>query len=212
MRNLLTAIALVLIAVMTTSVIGAAITENRSEPVNTMPGEISNEELRVFFNENRELLQSIAAQMIPLHETLDLHMVRVVSSDIRATNGNADQVILPSQLQQQIELYYNIIGTANTADILVREIFLEEHLVVEFTFRLPDGLSRGIMYSLDYQREGWEQLAENWQIFEWQMPGPPIVVCWYENLPGWLHWIFRWVFFGWVWMCCPPMRPIATWR
>jgi len=33
----------------------------------------------------------------------------------------------------------------------------------------------------------------------------PLCQCakrWYNRMPGWLHWIFRWVFFGWIWMCC----------
>jgi len=33
---------------------------------------------------------------------------------------------------------------------------------------------------------------------------PPVLTapCWYNRLPRFLHWIFRWVFFGWAWMCC----------
>jgi hypothetical protein len=33
---------------------------------------------------------------------------------------------------------------------------------------------------------------------------PPELNCgrWYTTLPGWLHWIFRYLGFGWLWMCC----------
>lgn len=26
--------------------------------------------------------------------------------------------------------------------------------------------------------------------------------CWYNQVPNWLHWMLRWIGFGWLWMCC----------
>jgi|GEM_PF-7057281 len=26
--------------------------------------------------------------------------------------------------------------------------------------------------------------------------------CWYQQLPAWIQWILRWIFFGWIWMSC----------
>ena len=36
-------------------------------------------------------------------------------------------------------------------------------------------------------------------------PSPPVLPAppctrWYTRLPNWLQWIFRWIFFGWIWM------------
>ncbi|MCL2194335.1 MAG: hypothetical protein FWB76_00070 [Oscillospiraceae bacterium] len=30
----------------------------------------------------------------------------------------------------------------------------------------------------------------------------PCVMRWYNRVPNWLHWILRWIAFGWIWMCC----------
>ncbi|MCL2300039.1 MAG: hypothetical protein FWC27_07830 [Firmicutes bacterium] len=31
-------------------------------------------------------------------------------------------------------------------------------------------------------------------------PGPIVTLKWWQRLPGWLQWILRYVFFGWIWM------------
>jgi len=34
---------------------------------------------------------------------------------------------------------------------------------------------------------------------------PRVSCCedsWYNQVPNWLHWILRWIAFGWLWMCC----------
>ena len=50
---------------------------------------------------------------------------------------------------------------------------------------------------------GTDKQGELLWFYDWGHIGPPMpVVCWYNRLPRFLHWIFRWVFFGWAWMCC----------
>ncbi|MCL2447081.1 MAG: polymer-forming cytoskeletal protein [Oscillospiraceae bacterium] len=71
-------------------------------------------------------------------------------------------------------------------------------LVIDGTLNLP----------ADFDFSDWQgqvsganagELAGNW-------PRPVEGACcenaWYNAVPNWVHWMLRWIFFGWLWMCC----------
>jgi len=65
-----------------------------------------------------------------------------------------------------------------------------------FAYLSVDGLMMMLWAGTDDQ-------GELLWFYDWGHIGPPMpVACWYTRLPRFLHWIFRWVFFGWAWMCC----------
>jgi len=198
MKKLATALACTLILAMAASVFGAAISGTGSGKVNTKPGEISDEELRTFFNENRELLQNVATQLIQLREELELKASIRISSNISAIDGTTKPVALSAPLMLLLEQYYNAIGAANEATI---EVY--EGNIVSFTFSLAVDHYKGVEYSTDPEwQKNWEEserLDTDWAIFENYMT-PPIKNCWHTRLPAWLHWILRYILFGWAWM------------
>jgi len=185
------------------SVFGAAITDIGSDVVNSgfQPDKITYDELREFFSEHRALLQDIADQLIPLREEINLNQIIRIDSQIVATNSNGEPVVLSQQLIQQFELYFDAVGSHNNPRVLVSELY-GEYLIIEFSFVLRGpGIIIGLLYSPELDDEG-EHLEGNWYVVDWGLPSPPIEHCWYTRLPNWLHWVFRWVFFGWAWMCC----------
>jgi len=193
-----------LVTTITVSIFGAATTASGSGIVNTKPGQITNEELRAFFYDNRELLQDIATQLIQLREELNLDTSINISSNVVALDGTAKPVTLGAQLTQLLQQYFNAIGTANTPVISVYEAY-REFILVTFAFHLTDG-RKGIMYVTllsgahgDDDSLGIEQLDENWHIFQEYM-GSPLVAPWWQKLPAWLQLILRYVCFGWIWM------------
>jgi len=134
-----------------------------------------------------------------------LYYIGRTNSQIEATDGTARPVILDAPLAQQLQQYFNAIGTANTHGIYVRDLY-GEFLVVEFDFYLAAGHWKGIMFSTDVEFQGeWDasvRLDTDWVIYEYDM-GPPIgppEPRWWEKLPNWLQGILRYVFFGWIWM------------
>jgi len=172
---------------------------------NTVPGEITNEELRTLFNENQALLQDIATQLIPLREAVGLYRIQKVDSRIEAYDGSIEPISLEASLLLKLEQYFDIIGAVNYPAVLVYEVArgaVDEFIIVEFNFNLDreTGHNKGIKYAPEAQagENGDERLAERWYIYEWIMPGPPLY--WYQSLPAWLQWILRYVCFGWVWM------------
>ena len=57
--------------------------------------------------------------------------------------------------------------------------------------------------SVGFLWAGTDDQGELLWFYDWGHIGPPMpVACWYTRLPRFLHWLFRWVFFGWAWMCC----------
>jgi len=190
---------------MTASIVGTSVAASGGGTVNKNRGQITNEELRTFFSANCTLLEDIATQLIPLHEETELYLIRRVNSQIVANDGRGESVDLGTQLTQQLQQYFDAVGTTNSPEILVRELF-GEYLVVEFTFRLAVDHTRGIIYSTDaelqteWENSGVERFDTDWSIFEYFMSAPPIELRWWEKLPAWLQWILRYICFGWIWM------------
>ena len=203
MKKLLQLIACLLVLTMATSVAGAAITASGGGTVNKNRGQITNEELRTLFNENRELMLDIATQVIPIMEEFNLYLICRVKSQIVATDGSVQPVVLPAQLVQLLEQYFNAIGTANEPTIRVSE-FMGSN-TVSFSFRLAVDHLKGIEYSTDSETQeewesgGFERLDVDWAIFEHYFTAA-IEPRWWEKLPAWLQWILRYICFGWIWM------------
>jgi hypothetical protein len=139
--------------------------------VNTIPEKIADEELIAFFNANRELLESIAAQMIPLRDEIDLHVIRKPNSSIEAYDSDGDAIDvshLKASLRQQLEQYFSAAGNANESWVWLQEQYERGNIVVEFNFRLgrADGHFKGIRYSPEFHEDYWPVLDDNWYIYE----------------------------------------------
>jgi len=125
-------------------------------------------EFRVFFNDNRELLEDLQTQLLPLWDEAKLLTIFLMDSQIAATRrvgGEFDLGILAPQLMQQIELYFNLVGENNAPRINIDELTSERHHIVSFVFPLPNQVVVGIRYSPEFQPEHWERLEGNWFIF-----------------------------------------------
>ena len=120
------------------------------------------EELRVFFDNNRDTMFEIER----LLRYVDVSFIRYRNYNVTATDRNGNPVVLTQQLQQQVELYFNAIKGDNNAWISVREWFYEEvYPVIDFAFRLPGYIDKGIRYSPEFRHEHWEHLEGDWYIF-----------------------------------------------
>jgi len=199
-------IAGILIIAMAASIVGASVTESRSGTVNNKPGEITNEELRTFFNENRALLQDIATQLIPLHEETELYLIHKKNGKIVAQDGITVPIALDAKLMQQLEQYFSAAGTANEPTISLGYPLFSGIPAVFFEFRLAVGVTMGIMYSTCAETQGnweegsdYERMDTEWAIYGHMMTAAIEPPCW-EKLPAWLQWILRYIFFGWIWM------------
>ena len=165
---------------------------------------LTDEELRTFFNDNQELMQSIATQLIPLCEETDLYLLRETESGVLATDGDLNEVSLDAQLRNQLEQYFDAAGTRHPSRIFLQSPYYPYNTtVIKFSFNLGVGHDKGIIYVTDsemqdeWERYEKERLEKEWFIFEDIMPAPPKR---WSRLPNWLQWIIYYVFFGWAWM------------
>jgi hypothetical protein len=138
--------------------------------VNTTPGEIEDEELRAFFKANRALLESIAAQMIPLQHSIDLYTILKTNSSIEAYDSDGDAIDiahLKASLRQQLEQYFNAAGNANRPSVSTQKT-LDQYITVDFVFILgqSNGHRKSIRYSPERQEDYWPVLDDNWYIYE----------------------------------------------
>jgi len=142
-------------------------TTKRSEPVkaNFVQGELKDQELKTFFHNNQELLQDVEVQLSN-YRSEDLYGIYYHDSQLRATNGDGKQVALDPQLKSLIELYFSAVGTNNEPRISIRDETASYHPSIDFTFRLPDNIDKGIRYSPEYRNENWKPLGGDWYIFE----------------------------------------------
>ena len=179
--------------------------------INTRPGEITDDEIRVFFNENRELLQDIAEQLLSLAEELiegDSIFLSIYSSDLQILawdSINSKPVALPDPLLRQAALCFGLEGVFENAWITAR-FYARTNALRIVDFELWPGYSTGpysggLKMLVYMDPDGWnhDRLDNNWGIsvlcidFE-----PPL--RWWEKLPSFLQFLLRWFCFGWIWM------------
>jgi len=155
--------------------------------MNTTPGKITDEEICVFFNENRELLQDIATKLLAWAEENEGSII-IYRNDSKVTDA---------QLLRQLEQYFDLVGTNNGPSIFASYHFS----YVSFSFMPHRELEISIEYApSNTNNRGYYRLDDDWSItalcISWA--DPPLL--WWQKLPSFLQFLLRWFCFGWLWM------------
>jgi len=137
--------------------------------------------------------------IVTLANTAQTNIVRD-ASNFMLRRGNLWEVMGQVTLDGQLEIGPGQTLWIGEEDSLTVEALqmLGGFLVVDGTLNLP----------ADFDFSNWQgnvsgenagELAGNW-------PHPVEGACcehaWYNAVPIWLHWMLRWLGFGWLWMCC----------
>lgn len=128
------------------------------------PFMLLRDEAREFYSEHIELLNSIK-ELAPLPAQADHQSIsiRVFDSEIIARNQDNKSVALSTQLQQQIELYFETIGPENRPEISIRN-YNGRYPIISFDF-LVSRMIMGVIYSPYYQNPNWEHIEGSWYAF-----------------------------------------------
>ena len=141
-------------------------TTRKREPVegNFVQGELRNQELTTFFHNNQELLQDTKNQLSN-YRTEDLYCISYNDAKITATNAEGKQVNLDSQLESFIKSYFFAVGAHNNPKVFINDESVRGYSSIDFSFRLPDNVNKGIRYSPEYRNENWEHIEGDWYIY-----------------------------------------------
>ena len=99
------------------------------------------------------------------------------------------------------ELFYFLLEAVETGDISEADAMAIDDVMVEYI----DYVALFAMISAENWAaatallEGWIAQLEALMI-EHGLLEPPTPPPWHETLPAFVQWIFRWIFFGWIWM------------
>jgi|GEM_PF-3476956 len=137
--------------------------------------------------------------IVTLANTAQTNIVRD-ARNFMLRRGNLWEVMGRVTLDTQLE-----IGAGHTLWIGQEDSLTVEGLNLLGGFLVIDGT---LNLPADFDFSGWQGdvsganaggLAGNW-------PRPAEAPCcenaWYNRVPRWLHWMLRWIGFGWLWMCC----------
>jgi hypothetical protein len=136
------------------------------EPVNETfaQDELKEQELKTFFQNNQGQLQTIQKQLSN-YKTEDLYCISHNDAQLEATNGAGEQVSLDPQLISLMESYFSAVGTHNDPRVLICDETVRGYSTIDFSFRLPNNLVKGIRYSPEYRDENWEHLGGDWYVY-----------------------------------------------